>query len=46
MTEVIKTEQVKEQVILVGVSLGENDDTEPLRRPVSPGPSSPHWPCA
>lgn len=27
MTEVIKTEQVKEQVILVGVSLGENDDT-------------------
>lgn len=28
MTEVIKTEQVKEQVILVGVSLGENDDTK------------------
>lgn len=28
MTEVIKTEQVKEQMILVGVSLGENDDTK------------------
>lgn len=28
MAEIIKTEQMTEQVILVGVSLGENDDTE------------------